>query len=135
LDRRRTRPKDKSKNNRIAAQSRHAVGEAPVVRRHAETRYGVKSWKCQRRASAPIEASRNGLDIRYVVTNIARGSAEWLHETLYSGRGQAENPRLRGGRLSGLPVASGCSPPPPRGGRSYLWLQAGRFCWGGLAPP
>ena len=40
---------------------------------------------------ARIEASCNGLDIRYVVTNIARGSAEWLYDTLYCARGQAEN--------------------------------------------
>ena len=36
-------------------------------------------------------ASGNGLDILYVVTNIARGSAEWLYDTLYCERGQAEN--------------------------------------------
>jgi hypothetical protein len=70
---------------------RRAEGEAPVVRRYAETRYGAKSWKCQRRVSARIEATRNGLDIRYVVTNIARGSAEFLYDTLYCERGQAEN--------------------------------------------
>lgn len=70
---------------------RYAYREAPVVRRYAETRYGAKSWKCARRVSARIEASGNGLDIRYVVTNIARGSAEWLYDTLYCERGQAEN--------------------------------------------
>jgi len=41
--------------------------------------------------SARIEASCNGLDIRYVVTSIRRGSAEWLYDTLYCERGQAEN--------------------------------------------
>jgi len=70
---------------------RHAEGEAPLVRRYAETSYGAKSWKCQRRVGARIEASCNGLDIRYVVTNIRRGSAEWLYDTLYCERGQAEN--------------------------------------------
>ena len=70
---------------------RHAEGEAPVVRRYAETRYGAKAWKCQRRVAARIEASCNGLDIRYVVTSIVRGSAEWLYDTLYCERGQAEN--------------------------------------------
>ena len=70
---------------------RYAEGEAPVVRRYAETRYGAKSWHCARRVAARIEASGNGLDIRYVVTNIARGSAEWLYDTLYCARGQAEN--------------------------------------------
>ena len=70
---------------------RWAEGEAPVARRYAETRYGAKSWKCERRVSARIEATCNGLDIRYVVTNIARGSAEFLYDTLYCERGQAEN--------------------------------------------
>src|SRR3954449_13539665 len=70
---------------------RYAEGEAPLVRRYAETRYGAKSWKCQRRVSARVEAGCNGLDIRYVVTNIRRGSAEWLYDTLYCERGQAEN--------------------------------------------
>ena len=70
---------------------RYAEREAPVVRRYAETRYGAASWKCVRRVSARIEASCNGLDIRYVVTNIRRGSAEWLYDTLYCERGQAEN--------------------------------------------
>jgi hypothetical protein len=70
---------------------RYAEGEAPVMRRYAETRYGAKFWKCERRVAARIEASGNGLDIRYVVTNLERGSAEWLYDTLYCERGQAEN--------------------------------------------
>ena len=41
--------------------------------------------------AARIEASTKGLDVRYVVTNIARGSAEWLYDTRYCARGQAEN--------------------------------------------
>lgn len=70
---------------------RRAEAQAPVVRRHTETRYGAKSWHCARRVAARIEATTKGLDIRYVVTNIARGSAEWLYDTLYCARGQAEN--------------------------------------------
>jgi hypothetical protein len=41
--------------------------------------------------AARIEASTQGLDIRFVVTSIATGSAEWLYDTLYCARGQAEN--------------------------------------------
>jgi hypothetical protein len=70
---------------------RHAEAEAPVVRRYTETSYGAKSWGCLRRVAARIEATTNGLDIRYVVTNLTRGSAEWLYDTLYCARGQAEN--------------------------------------------
>ena len=70
---------------------RRAEGHAPAVRRYTETSYGAKSWRCQRRVAARIEASTLGLDIRYVVTNLTHGSAEWLYDTLYCARGQAEN--------------------------------------------
>lgn len=70
---------------------RRAEGEAPVVRRYTETSYGARSWRCQRRVAARIVASTLGLDIRYVVTNLTHGSAEWLYDTLYCARGQAEN--------------------------------------------
>ena len=74
-----------------AVRVRRALSQAPVFRRCTETRYGAKSWRHERRVSARIEATAKGLDIRYVVTNIARGTAEWLYETLYCARGQAEN--------------------------------------------
>ena len=70
---------------------RRAEEQAAVVRRYTETRYGAKSWKCQRRVAARIEATTKGLDIRYVVTNLEIGTAEWLYDTLYCARGQAEN--------------------------------------------
>lgn len=70
---------------------RFAEGDMPTVRRYAETSYGAKSWDRRRRVAARIEATGNGLDIRYVVTNIGHGSAEWLYDTLYCERGQAEN--------------------------------------------
>ncbi len=70
---------------------RRAEAQAPVLRRYAEARYGARSWKCERRVAARIEASTQGLDIRFVVTSIASGSAEWLYDTLYCARGQAEN--------------------------------------------
>ena len=70
---------------------RRAEADTPVLRRYAETRYGARSWRAPRRVAARIEASTQGLDIRYVVTNLSRGSAEWLYDTLYCARGQAEN--------------------------------------------
>jgi len=54
-------------------------------------RRAAKSWGCERRVAARIEATAQGLDIRYVVTNLQGGSAEWLYDTLYCARGQAEN--------------------------------------------
>jgi hypothetical protein len=70
---------------------RRAEAQAPVVRRFTETRYGAKSWNCRRRVAARIEATPKGLDIRYVVTNLHGGTAEWLYATLHCARGQAEN--------------------------------------------
>lgn len=70
---------------------RRAEADADIVRRYTETRYGAKSWGCDRRVAARIEATTQGLDIRYVVTNLQSGSAEWLYDTLYCARGQAEN--------------------------------------------
>jgi hypothetical protein len=78
---------------------RRAEGQHAVLRGYAETRYAAKSWARERRAVARIEASasqendmlRRGLDIRYVVTSLDKGSAEYIYATLYCGRGQAEN--------------------------------------------
>jgi len=70
---------------------RRAEANAPVLRRYAETRYRAKSWSRERRVVARIEASTQGLDIRFVVTSFARGHAEWVYDGLYCARGQAEN--------------------------------------------
>ena len=64
----------------------------PVLRRDAETRYAAKSWGAtDRRVVARIEATTLGLDIRFVVTSLKRGSGEHIYDTLYCTRGQAEN--------------------------------------------
>ena len=70
---------------------RRALGNLDVVRDYVATRYAAKSWSQLRRVVARIEATRKGLDIRYVVTNITYGTAEWLYDGLYCARGQAEN--------------------------------------------
>jgi hypothetical protein len=68
-----------------------AVDDMDAVRGFAETTHAAKSWRQQRRVAARIEATRLGLDIRYVVTNITTGTPEWLYAELYCARGQAEN--------------------------------------------
>jgi len=73
------------------ARVRHAEDKASSVRCYTETQHGAKSWGCQRRVAGRIEATTKGLDIRYVVTNLKFGTAEWLYDTLYCARGQAEN--------------------------------------------
>ena len=78
---------------------RRAEAQLAVLRGYAETRYAAKSWARERRTVARIEASasqeddmlRRGLDIRYVVTSLNKGGAEYIYATLYCARGQAEN--------------------------------------------
>jgi hypothetical protein len=74
-----------------AVRTRRAIDNCDAVREWTETRYAAGSWSTPRRVAARIEATRQGLDIRYVVTNIAGGTAWWLYECLYCARGQAEN--------------------------------------------
>ena len=74
-----------------AVRTERAVCGKAVMRGYAETRYKAKSWSRERRAVARIESSTLGLDIRFVVTNIAHSSAEWIYDSPYCARGQMEN--------------------------------------------
>jgi hypothetical protein len=65
-------------------------GKAPKVRRYGEFRYAAKSWSVERRVVARVEASPQGCDSRFIVTNL-KGTPRWLYEAVYCARGQAEN--------------------------------------------
>ena len=67
-----------------------ALGEAEKVRRFGEFRYAAKSWKAPRRVIGRVEASPQGSDSRFIITNLA-GTPRWLYESVYCQRGQAEN--------------------------------------------
>ncbi len=54
-----------------------ALGEAEKVRRFGEFRYAAKSWKVERKIVARTEASAQGTDTRFIVTNLA-GAPRWL---------------------------------------------------------
>ena len=71
--------------------TRRAVENADVVRDYAETQHRAGTWNRERRAVARIEATRLGLDIRFVVTNVDYDSPEWIYDSFYCARGQAEN--------------------------------------------
>jgi hypothetical protein len=60
------------------------------VRRYAEFPYAAKTWNTERRVIARVEASGQGVDSRFIVTNLA-GLAKPLYEKIYCARGQAEN--------------------------------------------
>ena len=66
------------------------AGEAAKARRYAEFGYAAKTWGAERRVIARIEASTQGSDSRFVVTNL-KGAPRWLYEEVYCARGQAEN--------------------------------------------
>ena len=74
-----------------AVRTRRALENADRVRDFAETRHKARGWSRERRTVARIEATRLGLDIRFVVTNLAAISPRVVYETLYCARGQAEN--------------------------------------------
>src|ERR1700685_939771 len=71
--------------------TRRAIENLPVLRGYTESRHQAKSWDRERRTVARIEATMRGLDIRFVVTSLNVGSAEWIYDSLYCARGQAEN--------------------------------------------
>jgi hypothetical protein len=80
---------------RIAALAEDAAvsrvqGEAENVRRFGEFAYAAKTWSVERRVIARVEASPQGSDSRFIVTNL-RGAPRWLYESVYCARGQAEN--------------------------------------------
>src|SRR5271166_5553647 len=74
-----------------AIRVQRAMENKDVVRGYAETRHKAKFWGRERRAVARIEATKLGLDIRFVVTNLELGSPEWIYDSFYCARGQAEN--------------------------------------------
>lgn len=74
-----------------AVATTRAVDKADVVRDYAELRHRAGSWKRERRVVARIQATKLGLDCRFVVTNIDKVVPRILYETLYCARGQAEN--------------------------------------------
>ena len=72
--------------------ARHASSAADSkLRRYKEFLDGAASWSRVERIIARVEASAQGTDTRFVVTNITGVSARTLYEDLYCRRGQAEN--------------------------------------------
>jgi hypothetical protein len=57
---------------------------------YTEATYAARSWSRQRRVVARIIAGPLGVDVRYVVTSLSGGSAQYIYQTIYCGRGEAE---------------------------------------------
>jgi hypothetical protein len=76
--------------NEDAAVRRVRAGTQGKVRRYASFAYRAKDWRGPRRIVARIEASDQGTDTRFVVTNLA-DKPKRLYERVYCARGQMEN--------------------------------------------
>jgi hypothetical protein len=82
-----------------AALARYAAVEAAnpalpadtKVRRFTEFYDGAESWSRVRRIVARVEAGDQGVDVRFIVTNIATGRGKSLYERTYCARGRMEN--------------------------------------------
>ncbi|MCP5082105.1 MAG: hypothetical protein GY948_10455 [Alphaproteobacteria bacterium] len=69
-------------------------GNKEKLRRFFQTRYGAGSWSKERRVIARVEASWQGTDVRFIVTNLVGGRSKHLYEKVYCARGKMENPLL-----------------------------------------
>jgi hypothetical protein len=76
---------------RSTAARRAATPRTDKLRRYREFWDGAGSWSRVERIVARVEAGPDGVDTRFVVTNLTGGSARSLYERKYCKRGQAEN--------------------------------------------
>jgi hypothetical protein len=68
-----------------------AASNAGKQRRYTEFYDGAGSWSRVERIIARVEAGPEGVDTRFVVTNLTSGTPRRLYERTYCQRGQAEN--------------------------------------------
>jgi len=85
---------------RSTAARRAATPGTDKLRRYKEFYDGAGSWSRVERIIARVEASTQGTDTRFIVTNLSGGSARALYERGYCPRGQ---PLLRAGGARLLP--------------------------------
>jgi len=76
--------------NEDVAVRRALAGAVGKVRRYGSFTYAAKGWRQERRVIARIEASDQGTDTRFIVTNLA-DKPKRLYERVYCARGQMEN--------------------------------------------
>ncbi|MGH8726088.1 MAG: IS1380 family transposase [Burkholderiales bacterium] len=76
--------------NEDVAVRRALAGATGKLRRYGSFRYAAKGWRHNRRVVARLEASDQGTDTRFVITNLA-DRPKRLYERIYCARGQMEN--------------------------------------------
>ena len=87
-------------SNRVLQQLAHEVVEqakrayardgGKVTRFHS-TRYQAGTWSCPRRVVIKVEVSEQGVNTRFIVTDLEQARTQVLYRHLYCARGQAEN--------------------------------------------
>ena len=76
----------------MSTMARYTVASnAGKQRRYTEFYDGAGSWSRVERIIARVEAGPDGVDTRFVVTNLAGGTPRRLYQRTYCQRGQAEN--------------------------------------------
>ena len=60
------------------------------LRRYKDFQGGAKSWNCTRRIIARVEVGPDGVDTRYIVTNLTDRRAQRLYERKYCQRGRMD---------------------------------------------
>ncbi len=61
------------------------------IRLFTTFKYQAKSWSQPRRIVCKVEVSDQGLNVRFVVTNLHHPRSQQLYDLMYCGRGQMEN--------------------------------------------
>jgi Transposase DDE domain group 1 len=61
------------------------------VTRFHSTRYQAGTWSCSRRVVIKVEVSDQGVNTRFVVTDLEQARTKVLYQHIYCARGQAEN--------------------------------------------
>ena len=76
--------------NEDAAVRRALKGATGKLRRYGSLRYAANGWRRERRVVARVAVSEQGVDTRFVVTNLP-DKPKRLYERVYCARGQMEN--------------------------------------------
>ena len=66
------------------------IGKDPSVTVFADGYYAAGSWSKEERVVARIIVGERGVDVRYIVSSFEKADAQYIYETVYCQRGNAE---------------------------------------------
>jgi hypothetical protein len=76
----------------VVEQAKGAYGrDGGKITRFHSTHYQATTWSCSRRVVIKVEVSDQGVNTRFVVTDLEQARAKVLYRQIYCARGQAEN--------------------------------------------